>query len=79
MALKRLTELATQLALLHKHGASIGVDFQTIADHLSLHVSLKGPDLRYRYINMPGQVHHLMPDTLSGQISDADLMGADTS
>lgn len=77
--MKRLTELATQLALLHKHGASIGVDFQTIADHLNLHVSLKGPDLRYRYINMPGQVHHLMPDTLSGQISDADLMGADTS
>lgn len=79
MALKRLTELATQLALLHKHGASIGVDFQTMADHLNLHVSLKGPDLRYRYINMPGQVGHLMPGALSGQISDADLMGADNA
>jgi signal transduction histidine kinase/ActR/RegA family two-component response regulator len=76
---KRLTDLASQLALLYRHGPSIGVDFNTIADHLSLHVSLKGSDLRYRYINMPGQVQHLLPNALSGQLSDADLLGADVA
>jgi len=76
---KRLTDLASQLALLYRHGPSIGVDFNTIADHLNLHVSLKGADLRYRYINMPGQVQHLLPNAMSGQISDADLLGADTA
>lgn len=79
MALKRLTDLASQLALLHRRGASIGVDFKFIADHLNLHVSVKDPELRYRYINMPGQVNHLLPGSLQGQLSDADLIGQDVA
>lgn len=75
--MKRLTDLAIQLSQLYRHGDAIGVKFETIADHLSVHVSVKGTDLRYRYINLPGQVQRLLPSALSGQVSDADLLGAD--
>ena len=75
--LKRLTDLAAQLGHLYREGRSIGVDFDTIADHLSVHVAVKGPDLRYRYVNLPGQVHRLLPTGLSGQVTDADLLGAE--
>lgn len=75
--LKRLTDLAAQLGHLYREGRSIGVDFETIADHLSVHVAVKGPDLRYRYVNLPGQVRRLLPNSLSGQVTDADLLGAE--
>jgi len=60
---KKLTDLAQQLASLYKHGRSIGVDFDTIADHLAVHVTVKDADLRYRYINLPGQVDRVQPST----------------
>jgi hypothetical protein len=75
--LKRLTDLAAQLGHLYREGRSIGVDFETIADQLSVHVAVKGPDLRYRYVNLPGQVNRLLPTGLSGQVTDADLLGAE--
>lgn len=75
--LKRLTDLAAQLGHLYREGRSIGVDFETIADHLSVHVAVKGPDLRYKYVNLPGQVRRLLPNSLSGQVTDADLLGAE--
>ncbi len=77
--MKRLTDLAIQLSQLYRHGHAIGVKFETIADHLALHVAVKGADLRYKYINLPGQVLHLLPPSLSGQLSDADLLGTDVS
>ncbi|RZL08057.1 MAG: hypothetical protein EOP40_14305, partial [Rubrivivax sp.] len=77
--MKRLTDLAIQLSQLYRHGHAIGVKFETIADHLALHVAIKGADLRYKYINLPGQVQHLLPPALSGQVSDADLLGTDVS
>lgn len=75
--MKRLTDLATQLARLYRHGASIGVDFETIADHLCVHVAVKDGELRYKYINLPGQVNRLLPSALSGQVSDSDLLGSE--
>ena len=75
--MKRLTDLATQLAHLYREGRSIGVDFETIADHLSVHVAVKGPDLRYKYVNLAGQVRRLLTSSLSGQVTDADLLGAE--
>lgn len=73
--MKRLTDLAAQLGHLYREGRSIGVDFETIADHLSVHVAVKGPDLRYKYVNLAGQVRCLLPSSLSGQVTDADLLG----
>ncbi|HET6787309.1 MAG TPA: ATP-binding protein, partial [Aquabacterium sp.] len=41
------------------------MDFETIADHLAVHVAVKDADLRYQYINLPGQLDRLSSEPAS--------------
>jgi signal transduction histidine kinase/CheY-like chemotaxis protein len=69
---KRLTDLASELSKLYRLGPSIGVDFNTIADHLVVYVAVKDAHLQYQYINLPGQFEGLHSPNRPGTPLGAD-------
>lgn len=73
--MKRLTELAHQLALLYRHGPSLGIDFRTIADHLGARVTVTDAQAKLVYRNPPAQLegheNHDLPAHVKLPLSNA--------
>ncbi len=54
--MKRLTELAHQLALLYRHGPALGIDFRAIADQLDARVTVTDAQAKKVYRNPQAMV-----------------------